>query len=212
MREWIQVSSDFSGYLLILENEFIASFFNDSLFIYRFQFFHSSSPPVLNVNENFLDLQTVIFEEISAELHRLRDDSHHYIRALVYTVLIRINRIYIEEYGFSKQLFQDDTALRFRKLLEEHIRKKQRVQDYATLLKLSRSRLNHVIQNALGKSVSDVIRERLLLEVERALLYSDHSISEIAYELGFSDTSNFTRFCKRYMGCTPVTFRTSRKK
>ena len=39
VREYIAVTPDFSGYLLIFENEFIETFFQDNLFIHRFQFF-----------------------------------------------------------------------------------------------------------------------------------------------------------------------------
>ncbi|MDM1514705.1 helix-turn-helix domain-containing protein, partial [Myroides odoratimimus] len=39
------------------------------------------------------------------------------------------------------------------------------------------------------------------------LLYSENSISEIAYNLNFSDSSYFTKYFKRYVGTTPKVFR-----
>ncbi|WP_422079375.1 helix-turn-helix domain-containing protein [Ulvibacterium sp.] len=207
VREWISVTPDFSGYLLIFENEFIETFFNDSLFIHRFQFFQTNQPAVLNCNDWFLLEHTSCCEKIRTELDNLQDDSHHYIRSLLYTILIQINRRYIRKFNLSTELYQDSISLRFRKSLEENIRDKQRVGDYTELLKVSRSQLNKAIKKTSGKSTSIIIRERLLTEVKRDLLYSDKNISEIAYGLGFSDNSNFVRFFKGLTGHTPNDFR-----
>jgi len=207
VRTWVSVTSDFSGYLLIFENEFMESFFNDALFIHRFQFFQTSQPPMLDVDFQFLQEQIDHCEKIRQELNTLQDDSHHYIRSLIYNTLIQINRTYIERYQLSTHLYQDDISLTFRKHLETHIRKRQSVEAYAELLKVSKSQLNLAIKRTSGKSASKVIRERLLTEIKRDLLYSDKNIFEIADSLGFSDSSNFTRFFKTHLGQTPLQFR-----
>ena len=212
VREWLSVTPDFSGYLLIFENEFIETFFNDPLFIHRFQFFHTNQPAILQCNDQFLLEHASSCEKIRVELANLQDDSHHYIRSLLYTILIQINRRYIKGFNLSNELYQNSISLRFRKSLEENIRDKQRVGDYADLLKVSRSQLNTAIKKTSGKSASTIIRERLLTEVKRDLLYSNKNISEIAYQLGFSDNSNFVRFYKMHTGQTPSEFRMGHSK
>lgn len=212
VREWVEVTSNFSGFLLIFENEFIETFFNDDLFIHRFQYFESSLPAVLKCEDKFLSETVYSCKRLTAELKNLQDDSHHYLRSLLYTLLIQINRKYIKKYNLSTKLYQDNVSLRFRKLLEENIRKKQSVKDYAHLLNISRSQLNKSIQSTSGKTASNVIRERLLIEIKRELLYSSKNISEIAYGLGFSDNSNFVRFYKTHTGQTPSGFRRDQKK
>ena len=212
VREYIAVTPDFSGYLLIFENEFIETFFQDNLFIHRFQFFHTNQPPVLSCNEPVLLEHTHICEKIRTELSHLQDDSHHYIRSLLYNALIQINRLYIKEYNLSIKLYQEDISLRFIKALEANIRHKLSVEDYANLLNIGRNQFNKVIRKTSGKFPSAIIRERLLTEIKRDLLYSDKNISEIAYELGFSDHSNFVRFYKTHTGLTPTRFRSGRAK
>ncbi len=212
VRKWVAVSPDFSGYLLIFENEFIETFFNDNLFVHRFQFLHTNSPPLLRSDESFLLEQTDSCKKIMLELDNLQDDSHHYIRSLLYNILIQVNRRYISSYNLSNKLYQDSLSLRFRKALEGNIKTIQRVEDYSQLLKVSRSQLNRSVKRTSGKSASEVIRERLLTEIKRDLLYSDKNISEIAYDMGFSDNSNFVRFYKTHTGQTPNGFRTSRAK
>ncbi|MEM6895436.1 MAG: AraC family transcriptional regulator [Bacteroidota bacterium] len=212
VREWVTVTTDFSGYLLIFENEFTETFFNDDLFIHRFQFFEVSQPPVLRCGMGFLREYVTSCESIRAELDNLSDDSHHYLRSLLYNMLIRINRMYVRQFGLSPKLYQDSISTRFRKSLEENIRSKQRIGDYAELLKVSTSQLNKAIHQTSGKSTAVVIRDRLLTEIKRDLLYTEKNISEIAYELGFSDNSNFIRFFKTQTGHTPNDFRTIHSK
>ncbi|MEO0902411.1 MAG: AraC family transcriptional regulator [Bacteroidota bacterium] len=212
VREWLSLTSNFSGYLLIFENEFIETFFNDDLFIHRFQFFQTNLPVVLECNKSFLIENVLNCNKIRTELSVLRDDSHHYIRSLIYNMLIQINRCYIKEFDLSEHLYQNDIALRFRKLLEKNIRNIQEVKEYAEFLKVSRSQLNMALRKSSGESASQMIRKRLVTEIKRDLLYSEKNISEIVYGLGFSDNSNFVRFFKTNTGKTPSEFRSEYQK
>lgn len=40
-----------------------------------------------------------------------------------------------------------------------------------------------------------------------ALAHTEMSITEIAYTIGFSDPSNFSRTCYRWFGTSPSTYR-----
>ena len=40
-----------------------------------------------------------------------------------------------------------------------------------------------------------------------ALAHTERSITEIAYTIGFSDPSNFSRTCARWFGCSPAAYR-----
>ena len=52
-----------------------------------------------------------------------------------------------------------------------------------------------------------MIHERLELEAKRLLRYTDKTTKEIAYELGFDDSSKFSRFFKTQTGMYPTTFK-----
>ncbi|GAB0156589.1 helix-turn-helix domain-containing protein [Chryseobacterium sp. Alg-005] len=49
--------------------------------------------------------------------------------------------------------------------------------------------------------------ERIILEIKRNLVYNEITISEIAYNLGFKEVTNFTKFFKAKTGQTPSRFR-----
>jgi len=81
VRQWQSVSSDFDGYFLVFENEFIETFFQDSLFIYRFQFFHNATTSyTLECEQDFLSSLIDFCKTINTELNNLQKDSHHFLR------------------------------------------------------------------------------------------------------------------------------------
>ncbi len=205
--QWKSVSPDFDGYFLVFEGEFIEIFFQDSLFLFRFQFFHNTVSSTLKCKPKFLESLLALCKTINSELSNLQEDSHHLLRSILYNILIQINRQYIEHFGLSANLFQNNLALQFRKLLEKRIRIHQSVEDYAALLKVSRTHLNSVTKEAFGSPSSSIIKERLLTEIKRELLFTDKSIKEMSYGMNFSDVSNFIRFFKRQTGMNPGEYR-----
>jgi AraC family transcriptional activator of pobA len=56
----------------------------------------------------------------------------------------------------------------------------------------------------------EMIDRRALLEARRALCYTNWSVAEIAYALGFADPAYFTRVFTRRTGCSPRQFRRDR--
>lgn len=58
-----------------------------------------------------------------------------------------------------------------------------------------------------GESLHTYITKSRLKVAEARLLHSDSSAKEIAYELGFTDTSHLSRTFRKYYGCTIQAFR-----
>ncbi|MFK8102151.1 MAG: helix-turn-helix domain-containing protein [Saprospiraceae bacterium] len=207
-RQWETINGKLDGYFLIFEEDFISSFFNDQLFLYRFHFFYNNSTPsyLHLATDKLLDFFKNL-ENINQELQRLSADSEHLLRATLYLLLININRLYSNQFNINGQFFGSNLTLRFRKLLEKEIRIHNDVSFYADKLKTSKSNLNKTLKESLGKSTSTLIKERLLVEAKRELLFSKLSIAEIGYQLNFSEPSNFNRFFKNAVGIPPKEFR-----
>ncbi len=207
-RQWTQIKEKVDGYYLIFEEEFISTFFNDALFLCRFHYFYNTSTPsFIRTDERTFREMITKLKEIRVEIKGLRQDSHHLLRSILYYLLIRINRIYEHQFHLNDELFQGGLALNFRKLLEQHIRTKQRVSDYADMLLVSRSHLNKTIKTCFGKTCSEVIKERLVAEIKKDLLYSNKTIAEVGYDFNFSEPGNFIRFFKTMTKTTPKEFR-----
>jgi AraC family transcriptional activator of pobA len=93
-------------------------------------------------------------------------------------------------------------------LLENNFLLKHSVSEYASMINITAGHLNDSIKNASGKSASQVIHDRIILEAKRMLFHSDKSIKEIANYLGFEDSSYFIKFFKTHTRETPAGFRT----
>lgn len=91
--------------------------------------------------------------------------------------------------------------------IENNYRKQRRADFYANELSLSAKRLNELTRSSFGKTISQMINERLILEAKREIGYVRKPIKEISYELGFSEPAYFTRFFGKQTGYAPEDFR-----
>jgi len=78
---------------------------------------------------------------------------------------------------------------------------------YAVDLNISPAYLNECIKSVTGKPVSYWVQHELILESKRLLHYSDLSVKEIAYKLGFDDHAYFSRFFAKNTGMGASQFR-----
>lgn len=196
------------GFHLVFQNDFLADFFNDKLFVYRLQYFYNSKHPqhlALSVEE--YELIRFTFSEIIAEIKNFQSDSPHIIRSLLYFSLGKLNRIYSNHFGLSPETQANSLAYRFKEILEQHIRELHTVDEYCNLLQVSRHKLNKIVRAHFGSTSRELIQYRLLQEIKMELRYSDRNISEIADQLHFSEANNLTRFFNRLEGISPRKYR-----
>ncbi|WP_233806586.1 helix-turn-helix domain-containing protein [Paraburkholderia sp. HP33-1] len=96
---------------------------------------------------------------------------------------------------------------RFRGLIEEHFRKNLPLVDYASKMGMSPGQLRAMCYSAFELSPTKLIRERIIVEARRDLIFGDMTVEQIAFGLGFTDAAYFTRFFRKETGQTPSQFR-----
>jgi AraC family transcriptional activator of pobA len=101
----------------------------------------------------------------------------------------------------------DPTVERLRRLVEQHFHRERSLQFYADRLAMTPDRLNDHVKRATGVTAGHLIRQRVLTEAKRQLVFTSQPIHEIAYDLAFSDPSHFARFFRKQTGTTPQAFR-----
>ena len=79
------------------------------------------------------------------------------------------------------------------------------------MLNLSTYQLSAITKGVLGKTPSEVINDYIILEAKRYLLGTSDQVNQIAWHLGYEDTSYFIRFFKKHTGFSPDAFRTNSK-
>ncbi len=203
-------SEDFFGYYMLFTPSFMLE---DEMFSKKlgdeYPFFNASNLHFLHLSEEELTRVTELTYNINEELQQNRTGKVVAIRMYLSLILLECKRSY-ERQGIVLLKGYTDTNIlvtKFRKLIAQHFLTKKQVSDYASILAVTPNHLNKIIKENTGLTALESIQEMLLLEAKTQLKHTDKSISEIAYELDFSDPASFNRFFKRTAGATPLEFR-----
>jgi AraC family transcriptional regulator, transcriptional activator of pobA len=104
----------------------------------------------------------------------------------------------------------DTTVAQLRTLIDAYFRREHQLRFYAGKLGMTVDRLNDHVKRATGVTAGHLIRQRLLTEAKRQLVFTTQQIQDIAAELAFSDPSHFARFFRKQTNTTPHAFRDRR--
>lgn len=91
--------------------------------------------------------------------------------------------------------------------LEENIR----VADIAEKCHMSYSGFAAKFREQYGMSCKEYIERMRIFKAEEYLLFTDHNLTFISLQTGFSDCSHFIRCFKKHVGLTPKQFRMSKR-
>ncbi len=148
-------------------------------------------------------------EEMKIELKNQTKEYHHEIlQNLLHNFLIAAHREKRAQ-GFRElpKGADLDYTLLFNELIDKYFLTTKSVREYADKIHINEKRLNKATSNILGKSPKELINERVVLEAKRLLVHTNQPIKEIAFHLGFGETTNFIKYFKTQTDSTPTEFR-----
>ena len=148
----------------------------------------------------------MLFRQLQTESAGSLPNSNGIVQSEINTLLLELERISMPA---SSTPVLPDILRRYRELIDRECLRERQVRTYAEWLGISPNYLNVLARKHLGKSALEMINGRVVLEVKRMLIRTEHDISEIAYRSGFDELSYFSRFFKRHTGMTPLAFRMS---
>ena len=96
---------------------------------------------------------------------------------------------------------------RYRERVEARFRLRERVAIHAQALRTSPTRLRAACAVVAQQSPMQILDQRAVVEAQRALLYSNLSVAEIADSLGLPDAAYFSRFFSQRVGRSPRAYR-----
>ncbi|MBR3864070.1 MAG: helix-turn-helix transcriptional regulator [Clostridia bacterium] len=150
---------------------------------------------------------TELVEEIETEFYGKRNYSEPLIDLKINELFIKIGRALKGEY--SKITDKEITyALRQLRIeISQNLSQDWTVSKMARKLMLSQSRFAHIYQNFYGTTpIEDVIRMRIL-SAKNALEFTQSTICEISYSLGYRNTTHFCRQFRQFVGISPSQYR-----
>lgn len=187
-------SKDTNGYVLVFDKHFLQRF------------------PLELVNSVFFDLKPrnikllkTLFEQLMEEL-KIKDKlSKELITSGINFILLNLIRLS----NHPKQSHKTKPAeiFNFSKLISETISNNLSVTDYANKLHITVEKLNELCKESYGQNPKAIIIDRKITEAKRLLYFTGLTIKEIAYQLGFEDSSYFSRVFKQKTSFSPSDFK-----
>jgi AraC family transcriptional activator of pobA len=95
----------------------------------------------------------------------------------------------------------------FSQLLKQHYKTWKQPAQYASELAISVAHLNDTVKALTGSPVSVHIQQASILEAKRQLYYTNKSVKEIGYEVGYDEPVYFGKLFKKITNLTPLAFR-----
>jgi AraC-like DNA-binding protein len=95
----------------------------------------------------------------------------------------------------------------FKSVLEKHYSESKTAKFYAEQLNITQHHLNFICKEITNNTATQIIRARSILEAKRLLTFTNKTISEIAFELNFTDSSYFAKTFKSLTSQTPQEFK-----
>jgi AraC family transcriptional activator of pobA len=131
------------------------------------------------------------------------------IRHLTATALLWLERW--QEASRSERPEVDDADVqlqrRFAALLERDFAAHHDVAHYAEALAVPAAALSRALVATTGRATKELIVERVMLEAMRLLRFTDLTVGEIAFRVGYGDQLYFSRAFKKYAGRAPQAYR-----
>jgi len=194
------------GYLIMFTEGFLCEFLSNSTSEVKNLFKQS----YMNPHVNFIDLYTSTLTNLLDVIH----DMYTYTDGVMnYKVIASAFRTFAQLIFNSisgentSRMSKNEIFIQFTELVEEYIEKETTVEGYAKMMHVSKKTVNLMTRKAIDMSAKQYIIQQLMLKIKIKLCFEQKSIAEIAYELGFTESSNMTRLFKKNTGISPREFR-----
>ncbi|MCB0191500.1 MAG: AraC family transcriptional regulator [Anaerolineae bacterium] len=211
---WIAQDDNQSGSFCVFTDAFLIKT-KSGVILDELPIFRSGGYPVFKITDEEAEEIELIFRKMQREI------------ASDYEYKYDLLRNYVLELIHYGQKLQPVTALRanqnaaaritslFIELLERQFPIESTSQklelrsakEYAERLAIHVNYLNKVLKENTGKTTTEMITGRIILEAKLLLKQTDWNISDIAYSLGFDEVAHFSNFFKKQTSLAPLTFR-----
>lgn len=209
-------NTNYEGILLHFNENFIVEKENETDYLLKSNLFNN---PYIQPLCALKKPTANIFEEYISQIKREFNTPDEFgkeelLKSYLKAFLIQIQRVkqaceQTDEH--TTAVFDDKKVqlIKFINLIDENYTKGLSVSEYSKLLFISSRTLSDLTNQQLNKTPSQMIKERIILEAQRLLLYSDLNVNQIGYRLGFDDPSYFVKYFKKHTKQSPLEFRKS---
>jgi AraC family transcriptional regulator, transcriptional activator of pobA len=207
IRKWNTTETP-QGYVLIFEDEFLCTFFDDTHFVHNLPYYNSQdNPHVLQLEPNDYNQLIILLKDVQTEISSFKNNDKHILRALLYQILVLLSRKFISAYPASQKKQINNYVNRFIQLVDTNHRQYRAVDHYAQQLHITSGHLNSLVKDYFGINAKKYILNKNILEAKRMLQHTDMTVDQIANRLNYETTTYFVRIFRAHTNMTPLSFR-----
>lgn len=193
------ITSEPEGFVLLLKKTFLQECLDPSIKLLISEL--SAQNCLYPKEDSAIALFTLLLEEYRAPKTK---NKPLIIEGLLKALLAKLLSSSVQEVNTTGS---NSIVEKFNELLNQENNLHLKVKDYAALLHTTPQNLNAICRKKLHQSANELISEHIINEAKRLLLYTESSVNEIAYQLDFKDNSHFSKYFKRNVGKTPLSYR-----
>jgi AraC family transcriptional regulator, transcriptional activator of pobA len=212
-----EIEEPLKGYMITFSESFVRQHIRSDFFD-QFPFLLHESTPVMELSSDKI-------QEIQGLIHLMLTE---YQSDSAYKKMILTNQLMVFLYKTKELLSSHQVIIRssgrardlvnqfkgilndnFIKLGSDESHKILSVKEIANIMAVHPNYLGNVVKEETGKTATEYIQERTLSEAKSLLKNTHLTVSEIAFKLGFTDSTHFAKFFKKASGSTPGDFRKS---
>lgn len=201
MTEYLANDGTFEALVIYFNNTFIKQ--STVLEIYN------SEQSSCNIDIIVLNKNKIIDSFIKQYLSYIQENENN--QSILELKVTELTYLLSKQNPRAKQFFnsitqQDDNL---KTIMENLYKENYSIEELAGFTNRSLSKFKRDFAKTFNCTPANWILKQRLTEAQSCLLTTDKSISEIAYQCGFSSLSQFDKSFRRYFGFTPSSFRSS---
>jgi len=199
---------DVNGYIIFFTQGFYRMQRMENSLV-EFPFFHSlEAPPLIQLKPDHI-IDVMVKEMYEEFRNSTATIDLRMLRSYLDLLLLKLARAYPVQQPDKSSITTTSKLRKLEQLIDKHFLKLKLPKEYADLMNLSPSYLNSICKQSLGKTLSDLITERVVLEAKRYFAHADMTVNQVSDKLNFSTPSYFIRFFKKHTGLTAEQFKES---
>lgn len=199
---------DVKGYMIL----FTEDYFNERLnklpsdTIIRLFTSHLFSPKIqMPENSNVSGYIEFLFDEFYNK--DIKFNKKNIINYLYNIIFSKLETLKQEQTFYLKDSLKLTTFLKFKSLLEENFHESRNADFYASKLNITYKHLNFICKEVINQTAKQFIDDFIVLEAKRQLINSSVKSTQLAFSMGFEESSNFVKYFKKHTGLTPNNFK-----
>ena len=201
---------DVRGFVLLFTEEYLRKQLNNlpQDTALRLLASHLFSPKLqIPGSSNVINYTHILFDEFNKMDSSFNKEA--IIDSLFTIILSKLEELKKEQTSYIKDSDKLNRFFEFQLLLKKEYVKNRNANYYAQQMHITYKHLNEICKEIINSTAKQFIDEFVILEAKRRLTNSSIKSTELAYQLGFEEPTNFAKYFKKITGFTPNQFKKS---